>query len=99
MTLHPDVIIDVRFRMAAEGGKESPITAPFYSCPMMIDDHGYDCRIFLDGKVELGNTYRLPVKFLDREFAMSHLAAGTRFTLWEGRDVADGSIVAVLKNY
>jgi hypothetical protein len=97
MTMNPDAIIDVRFKTTDEGGRKTPVVGNYYSCPLFVDGEGFDCRIFLGNqKVELGEWYQLPVKFLHREFVISKLSPGKPISLWEGKDVANGKVLEVL---
>jgi hypothetical protein len=88
-----DAMIEVRFRVAKEGGRQNDIKTDYYSCPVRIDGEYYDCRIFLNNiTITLGETYILPIKFLDRQLALPNLSPEKRITLWEGKDIADGII-------
>jgi hypothetical protein len=100
MIVKPDAMIDVRFRTTDEGGRETPISGGnFYACPLFIDGEGFDCRIFLqNNRIELGEWYRLPVKFLYPEYVKSKLLPGKTIILWEGKDIADGRIAEVLEH-
>jgi len=96
MNKNADAIIEVRFKTPSEGGRKSPISGNVYSCPLLIDGEGFDCRIPLgDRRIELGQTYDLEVRFLFRDLAMPHLAPGRAISLWEGREIANGKIKAV----
>jgi len=95
-----DVVIQVRFMTAEEGGRSTPVVAnrrdglDYYACPMMIDGNAFDCRIYHQKKdLALGEVYELPVKFLDPQNAMCHMAVGKDLTLWEGKQVAVGKVV------
>lgn len=97
MIRNPDAIIEVRFKTTDEGGREKPVVGDFYSCPFFIDGEGFDCRVFLGNQnIKLGEWYKLPVKFLHRDFVISKLSPGKPFTLWEGKDVANGIVLEVL---
>ena len=97
MTIKPDAIIEVRFKTADEGGRNTPVSGNFYSCPLFIDKEGFDCRLFIGNElIELGKWYRLPVKFLNRDYVISKLSPGKAITLWEGKDVASGRVLEVL---
>jgi hypothetical protein len=97
MTFSPDAIIKVRFRTAEEGGRETPIIGEYYSCPLFVGGEGFDCRILLDSKkAELGKWHKLAVKFLHPEYALPKLSPGQPLTLWEGKDIADGSVVEIV---
>jgi hypothetical protein len=47
--------------------------------------------------LELGNTYELPIKFLNPSLALPKLSPGKAVKLWEGKDIAIGNVVAILR--
>lgn len=94
--MKPDVVIKVRFRTAAEGGRQGPIVIGdgLYGCPLFVDGEAFDCRLLVKAQtLELGQTYELPVKFLDPDRALPKLSPGKAVRLWEGKDIATGEIV------
>lgn len=92
----PDAIIRVRFKTATESGRNTAVEGNFYACPLFIDGEAFDCRLFLSGKrLELGEYYEVPVKFLNRDVVLPKLVVGKEIVLWEGKDVAIGNIVAL----
>lgn len=100
--MKPDVYIKVRFRTNAEGGRKnslkrkSPLGPDFYACPMVIDGRAYDCRLLIgDKKIELGEYYEIPVKFLEKDLALQNLFIGKDITLLEGKEVADGQVTRI----
>jgi hypothetical protein len=57
-----DVIIKIRFKTAAEGGRSGPIviTEIPYGCPLIIDGEAYDCRVLVSAKtIYTGETYEV----------------------------------------
>ena len=96
--MKPDAIISVRFLLENEGGRQSAITGHTYGCPLMIDDHGFDCRFVLDGSTtfELGKEYEIGIKFLCVDLALNELEEGSNVTLWEGRTIAKGVVKQIL---
>jgi hypothetical protein len=44
----------------------------------------------------LGHTYDLEVHFLFRDLALPHLAFGRAISLWEGKEIANGKIKAIV---
>lgn len=100
--MKPDIYIKVRFRRTSEGGRKtplmrkSPLVGDYYACPLMVDDVAYDCRLLIGDKVlELGEYYEIPVKFLNRDSVLPHLAIGKTVTLWEGKEVADAEVIRI----
>ncbi|MGO8928360.1 MAG: hypothetical protein ACLQU3_15945 [Limisphaerales bacterium] len=96
----PDVIIKVRFATPEEGGRQTalrPGIVDYYGCPFVVGGEAFDCRLILTGRtLELGQTYEVPVKFMNWPLVGPRLMEGTPFVLWEGKDVATGSIVRVV---
>jgi hypothetical protein len=43
-------------------------------------------------ELELGKYYEVPVIFLDRDLALTNLSIGKNIILWEGKEVASGSL-------
>ena len=95
----PDAIISVRFNTSEENGRSTAVGSShtdFYACPFFIDGEAFDCRIFLPGKVlELGMYYEVPVKFMNSDLVLSKLAVGKKFSLWEGKFVAVGTVLSI----
>ena len=97
-SLNPDIIIEVRFLTAEEGGRRSPIEGGRYGCPIIANGRGFDCRFVLEGtkRFEPGKTYRIQVKLLDAATALSELKEEAEISLWEGRNIAEGRVFKVL---
>jgi hypothetical protein len=97
-----DIIAEIRFKTTAEGGRTMPVglgKVSFYSCPLFIDEQSFDCRIFLDAKVlELGKTYKLPVKFMNFETVLPLLSIGKQVVLWEGKEIGNGKVLEVIND-
>ncbi|ULR88299.1 hypothetical protein [Comamonas sp. B21-038] len=97
--MKPDIIISVRFLHTSEGGRETPVQGQFYSCPLFVDGEGFDCRLLLGGRrLELGECYEVPVKFLYRDKALPKMKPGTPVHLWEGRNIADAQVVQIFES-
>lgn len=92
----PDIIINVRFLTPPEGGRGGAVQGPSYSCPLFVDNDGFDCRLLLDDRqLELGKAYEVSVKFLFRDKALPRMYPGAPIRLWEGRDIAQGQVVRI----
>jgi hypothetical protein len=92
----PDVYIELRFKTPDEGGRKTPISgrSDFYACPLFVDGEGFDCRLLTKGTtLELGRWYEVPVKFMNRDLAISKLNVGKAVSLWEGKDIATGRVL------
>jgi hypothetical protein len=93
--MNADAIIEIRFKTTAEGGRQDAIVGTFYGCPLFIDGEAFDCRLSLNGKtLLLGETYKLPVKFLNRDLVLPKLSQGKTVILWEGKEVATGRVLS-----
>lgn len=93
--MKPEAVIRVRFLTTEEGGRKSPIEGDKYGCPIMVNEHGFDCRFILDGgaRFELGESYEISVKFLNPDLALKELREGIEISLWEGKTIARGEVV------
>ena len=97
--MQPDAIIKVLFKTAAEGGRQGNVVIADkpYACVMFVDGEAFDCRFLVtDQTLQLGETYELPVKFLNPDLVLSKLSPGKPVRLWEGKDIATGEIVRLL---
>lgn len=96
MTMNFDATIRVRFLTTTEGGRQTDVAGDVYGCPMVIDGEAFDCRLYLGGKtLILGETYDIPVNFLNRELILPRLAPSKHVRLWEGKYVADAEVVRI----
>lgn len=95
--MQPDAIIEVRFKMPNENGRQTAVSGDYYGCPLVIEGEAFDCRLLLAGRsLELGETNEVPVKFLNPQLVLPKLAVGKPIVLWEGKDVATGKVMRVL---
>ena len=100
--MKPDAIIKVRFKTTAEGGRHGDIVIPprpehHYGCGLFVDQEAFECRLLVDGRtLQLGETYELPVKFLNPDLALPKLSPGQTVRLWEGKDIAAGEVVRLV---
>jgi hypothetical protein len=92
-----DAIIELRFKTTAEGGRQTDLfhESGEYRCALFINEEAFDCRIFYDNRVQLGSLYKLPVRFLSPDLALRKLSRGCSIRLWEGKDVATGTVLEV----
>jgi hypothetical protein len=95
----PDILARVTMYLPGNGGKRDAIPPVQYRCPLSINGRQYDCRLLLNqiGKgLFLGETADIPIKFLCFDLVKDQLLLGAKFTLWEMRDFAEGTILEVL---
>jgi hypothetical protein len=98
--MKPDAVIRVRFLTTAEGGRKSDLFFSRYACPMFIggyEENGFDCRFLLeaDTHFELGFSHEIKIKFLNPDSALARLHEGSSISLWEGKTIATGQVVAI----
>lgn len=91
-----DAVLEIRLKTHAENGRVSAISGDVYHCPLLVDGEAFDCRVYHDGKVlELGHTYQVDVRFLSPHDALPHLSIGKQISLWEGKEIATGTVLQV----
>jgi len=94
MKKKPDVIIEVRFKTTAEGGRKGPVYIKQFRCPIAVDNELFDGCIPLNGqRLELGQIYQLPVWFLWPDLVLPKLSVGKAVKLWDGKDIAEGKVI------
>ena len=95
----PDIIARVTMRSADAGGRTVGIPSVQFRCPLSINGELFDCRLLLNqvgfGLLP-GSTADIPIKFLYLNLVQDMLIPGSRFTLWDMGDFADGTILDVL---
>jgi hypothetical protein len=98
MSMKADAIIEVRFKTPDEGGRQGDVTGgEFYGCPLFVEGEAFDCRVLLSGRtLQLGETYELPITFLNPALVLPKLSPGKPVKLWEGKDIATGKIVRLV---
>lgn len=92
--MNPHAVIKVQFFTAAEGGREKPIVAASYGCPILAAGKGFDCRFVLDREKAFppGQLHLIEVSFLSPGEARHSLHRGQEIELWEGKVIARGVI-------
>jgi hypothetical protein len=92
--MNPDITIELRFKTNAEGGRAGPVVGKHFGCAMFISGEAFDCRLLTEGgTLELGQTYEVPVKFLNADLALPKLMPGKEISLWEGKEIATGKVL------
>jgi hypothetical protein len=88
-----------------DGGRSTATPPKTFSCPLFFENlsgleaHGYDCRMDLSGIGPLvpGSMKEdVPLAFLSAGEVLPHMRPGVRFKLWEGRNIGEGEVLAVL---
>jgi hypothetical protein len=93
-----DIVARIHFYSSEAGGRKGPTATSFFGCPLEFEGEKFDCRLLLEenGPVKPGQTVSVPIAFLYPELVKPRLTAGSRFTLWEMRTIADGIVESVL---
>lgn len=93
-----DVLVDVRFYTTEDGGKTKPALSG-YSPVATIERkpqsgfNGWGVRLVTAEPIHPGDTARVTLQFLTPE-GRNHMVAARRFYLWEGRTVAEATVVS-----
>ncbi len=91
-----DVLVNVCFLTAEEGGRTKPFTRSEYGCPMYIDNQAFDCRIEIPENFRYGNEYVLRVRFLSPDLVLPLLTPGKEIELWEMGAIAKGRVREII---
>lgn len=89
-----DIIATVTLFPTDAGGRRGPTPDGKFSCLMIIDEKNLDVRLHLEkiGSISPGQTVRVPISFLDREYAQTYCSVGKKFFLREVNIIGDGVI-------
>ena len=94
ISVNSNILIRVRLKTPAEGGRNGPIVGRHHGCVLFVDDEAFDCRLLTEGReLELGETYEVPVQFLNLSLVTGKLSVGKTIALWEGKEIATGEVV------
>lgn len=96
-----DAIIQVKFLTPEQGGREHSIQGCNYSCPLIVDEQGFDCRFVLEEEqiFNLGSSYKIPIRFLNFKTARPYIEEGRSLALWEGKIIATGTIFRISEDF
>lgn len=97
------VIANIKFLRADEGGRTQSVPVMDFGCPVFFVDvsklaeHGYDARLLVreyGRPIAPGDSVEgIGLVFLSPEEVLPNIIPGNRFTLWEGKTIARGTIV------
>ena|SRR5579871_1377292 len=98
MARQPDIIASVRFYPTEQGGRKGPTPPHIFRCPLEFEGEKFDCGLHLDetGSLAPGMSAKVPITLLFPALLKPRLKVGSRFTLWEGRTIADGVVEKVI---
>lgn len=99
-SIKAQAIARVRLLTTLEGGREERTPRDFFGCVFCLDGEHNDCRLLLadTGPLEPGQKAEVPLVFTSPDLVIPRLRVGSRFTLWEGRHIADGEVLRVLSS-
>src|SRR5882672_2496322 len=95
---HPHVRAEVSLFATSAGGRSGPTPeVGRYGCPMNLDGEYFDAFFDLaeTGPISPGQTVTASMAFLSPELVIPRMAAGKRFSLWEGKMIALGRVLSV----
>jgi hypothetical protein len=94
----PDILARIRFWRTVEGGRKGPTPATYLGIPFHFENEFYESWLLLDetGSLYPGDEAIVPLKFLHPPGIVPKLKVGSKFKLWEGKDVADGEVTEIL---
>ena len=92
-----DILGKIAFYKTSEGGRKSAISADWLGCIFEFEGEYFDCRLILEGigLLEPGARATIPIAFLNPQLIKPNLKVGSRFTLWEGKTIAEGEVVEI----
>ncbi len=99
--LSPDIYVTVNFFSTEDDGRKLPTNSLMFGSIFVIDHSNFDCRLLLDkiGAISPGEKKeKVPVKFLCPEIVMPKLKAGTKFYLWDMRNIAEGEVEEIISS-
>jgi hypothetical protein len=97
--ISPDIRARISFFLQQDGGRDTSVYPPFYSCPLKIeniDDSLHDCRIYYEKPIAPGETAEVCISFLSLELFADKLFVGQKFEIYENRIVGEGEITEML---
>jgi hypothetical protein len=94
----PEITASVTFLATEEGGRNGPTpSSGRIGFPMQVDGQYFDAFFNLSetGAIAPGQTVTAGLKFLSPDLVVPLLAVGKEFSLWEGKLVAKGRVLAI----
>jgi hypothetical protein len=94
-----DILARVRFLPTAEGGRKGPTPPNRLGLGFHFDGALYDSFLLLHdiGSISPGDEVVVPMMFLfSKAILLPILKKGTKFKLWEGKDIAEGEVIEIL---
>ena len=100
--MQADILAEVYFKKTREGGRATNIKGTSsdssYGCSLFIANEGFECRLIIGNQLyELGKHYLIQIKFMRSTVALSKLTINSSFLLWEGKIIATGRVIKILR--
>lgn len=101
-SIKPDIIARIRIFKLEDGGRNLDINSAleYISCPALIENKYYDCRILLfdfNEEIKAGTTFQAPIKFLFSEKVLNILNEGDKFGLYDLNIFAEVEVQEVVR--
>ena len=95
--MKPDIIANLRFLRAEEGGRSALPPSSEFPCVFEVDGVNFDCRVLLgdETKASASGSIPTPIAFLSPENALPRVDEGTSFRLRDYRVIAEGVVAMV----
>ena len=93
--LSSDVVVSIYFYKTEDGGRKLPTNPNQFPCIFSVNDKKHDCRLLLNeiGSISPGEyKTNVPIKFLCPELVLPKLTIGSKFYLWDMRNIAEGEV-------
>ena len=97
--LIPDIYASIDFSSTEKNGRKLPTDSHMFGTIFVINQSKHDCRLLLDkiGAILPGEKkMRVPIKFLCPDIVMLKLKIGSRFYLWDMRNIAEGKVEEIV---
>lgn len=98
--LKPELRVRIKLFSTSNSGKTCAILGALYHSVFSIAGENWSVRFAArqgeEFMIQPGSTIDTDVQFLVPDDALSKFPVGSRFTVWEGRDVGQGLVLAVL---
>lgn len=97
--LTPEIYVNITFYPTDKGGRKLPTGSHFLGTIFVINESKHECRLLLEevGPISPGESKNeVPIKFLCPDLVLSKLRVGTKFYLWDMRNIAEGEVVKII---
>ena len=100
--MQADILAEVYFKKTREGGRATHIKGTSsdssYGCSVFIANEGFECRLMIGNQLfELNKHYVMQIKLMRSTVALSKLTINSSFLLWEGKIIATGRVIKIVR--